>query len=250
MNGKLLRLFSVFTFLVLILVSFQEPTSKEPFAIDNFEKAKKALRRIYRAEPIEFYCGCQIVSSEEKNQYEIDPTACGLNSRKNEKRSTRLEWEHIMPASEFGRTMACWQGEGCESQLRGRKCCRKIDAMFQMMEGDMHNLVPSAGELNADRGNFEYGEIPGEERKYGACDFEVDFKEKIVEIRPEIRGIAARAYLYMAEKYGLRLEDSKKQMFSNWNKLYPPTEWEKKKASIVERLQGNKNPYVEGEGSL
>lgn len=246
------RFFTLVSIVLLILGSFfgfslnkHTLESKDSFSIDNFEKAKKALRRIYRAEPVEFYCGCQIVSSDEKNQYEIDPDSCGLGARKNTKRSTRLEWEHIMPASEFGQRMSCWQGEGCDADLKGRKCCRKIDILFQKMEGDMHNLVPSAGELNADRGNFSYGEIPGEERNYGDCDFEVDFKRRLVEIRPEIRGIAARAYLYMSAKYEVPLEDSKKNLYTEWNKAYPPAEWEKKKASIIERLQGNKNPFLD-----
>ena len=32
------------------------------------------------------------------------------------------------------------------------------------MEADMYNLYPAVGELNADRNNFRYGIIDGEER--------------------------------------------------------------------------------------
>lgn len=41
------------------------------------------------------------------------------------------------------------------------------------MQADMQNLFPSVGEINEDRPNFKCGEIDGEERKYGQCDFEV-----------------------------------------------------------------------------
>ena len=35
------------------------------------------------------------------------------------------------------------------------------------MQSDMHNLFPTVGEVNGDRSNFVFGEIDGEERKYG-----------------------------------------------------------------------------------
>ena len=58
------------------------------------------------------------------------------------------------------------------SNLR-RPECRKKSSEFNLAEGDLHNLVPFVGELNANRLNKEYGLIPPEERAYGARDFEV-----------------------------------------------------------------------------
>ena len=49
------------------------------------------------------------------------------------KRSKYIEWEHVVPAYNFGRQMPCWK-EG------GRKACQK-DSQFNLMEADMHNLV-------------------------------------------------------------------------------------------------------------
>lgn len=213
------------------------------FEIDNFERAKKALRRIYRAHPIEFYCGCPI-QPEGNNRYTIAIEDCGLQARKNPKRLIRLEWEHIVPASRFGQSLDCWSNCPIPGK-KGRACCRKVDSHFQKMEGDMHNLVPSSGELNADRGNYSFGEVPGEPRAYGICDFEVDFRLNIVEVRPEIRGDIARAYLYMEEKYGIGLTTAEKEEFKAWHEKDPPDAWEREKAKIVERLQGNKHPLIE-----
>ena len=50
-------------------------------------------------------------------------------------RANRIEWEHIMPAENFGKHLPCWQNGG-------RKACEK-DPLFNKMEGDMHNLVPA-----------------------------------------------------------------------------------------------------------
>ncbi|MDO6469820.1 endonuclease [Neptunomonas phycophila] len=49
------------------------------------------------------------------------------------------------------------------------------------MVTDLHNLVPSVGELNGDRSNFRFGMIPNEPRAYGQCDFEVNFKNRRAE---------------------------------------------------------------------
>ena len=54
-----------------------------------------------------------------------------------------------------------------------RKCARKFSKTFRKIEGDIFNLVPSVGEINEKRSNYEFAEIPGEERKFGKCDFEI-----------------------------------------------------------------------------
>lgn len=65
-----------------------------------------------------------------------DLASCGYEVRKRSERANRIEWEHIVPAADFGRQRQCWQ-EG------GRKNCVKNDPLFAQMEGDMHNLVPA-----------------------------------------------------------------------------------------------------------
>ena len=67
------------------------------------------------------------------------------------------------------------------------------------MESDMHNIFPAIGEINADRSNYPFGEIPGEPRKYGLCYMEI--KRKIVEPTEKVRGNIARAYFYMSYQY-------------------------------------------------
>jgi hypothetical protein len=71
-----------------------------------------------------------------------------------------------------------------EKKYKGRKCCSKISYEFKKMQADMHNLFPSIGEVNGDRSNFVFGEIDGEEREYGECDFEV--AERIAEPKKSI----------------------------------------------------------------
>ena len=73
------------------------------------------------------------------------------------------------------------------------------------MQSDMHNLFPSIGEVNGDRSNFVFGEIDGEEREYGECDFEV--AERIAEPKKSIRGDIARSYFYMSHQYKMEISE-------------------------------------------
>lgn len=200
----------------------------------NFGKAKAhLLNDVYGLRGNTFYCGCEYYGNT------VDHFECGYKPRKNKMRSKRLEWEHVMPAWEFGHQLQCWQ-EG------GRKECQK-DPMFLQMESDMHNLVPSVGEVNGDRSNYRYGMIEGETRVYGACDAEVDFKQRVMEPRDMIRGDVARTYFYMSYTYGMRLSDKQAKLFTAWDKLDPIDEGECERDRRIAAIQGTHNPYVSGQ---
>lgn len=166
--------------------------------------------------------------------------------RKNQKRGKYIEWEHVVPAWAFGNTRKCWREEICTdkygNKYKGRKCCTKIDKVFKAMEADMYNLYPAVGELNADRKNYKYGIIPGEERKYGACDFEV--ADKLVEPKEDIRGDIARTYFYMEKTYNVPISDKQRILFEVWDKQDKIDEWEIIRAKRIEKIQGNRNTFV------
>ena len=150
----------------------------------SFSQAKTKLKNIYKASPTTFYCGCGIKWKTKKKLIPVSSN-CGYSPRnkltkkgKINKRANRIEWEHVIPAWEFGHQMQCWQNGG-------RKVCKKNDK-FNDMEGDLHNLVPAIGEINADRSNFKFNMINGEHRVYGKCDSEVDFKNRTFEPAFEI----------------------------------------------------------------
>jgi deoxyribonuclease-1 len=202
----------------------------------SFSAAKRVLdNEIYVGHQVTFYCGCSyaeapIEGKPGRTRLTPDPRSCGLEPRKNANRAGRIEWEHVVPAWEFGHQLQCWQ-EG------GRKACKK-DPKFRQMEADMRNLVPAVGELNGDRSNYRFGMIPGEPRAYGACDFEVDFKARVVEPRPEVRGDVARIYFYMADRYGLRISSRQRKLFEAWDRQDPVSAWEAERARRIERAIG------------
>ena len=169
----------------------------------------------------------------------MDLKSCGYEVRTQETRASRIEWEHILPASSLGQARQCWQNGGREN-------CNRTDPVFNAMEGDMHNLAPSVGEVNADRSNFRFGVIPGEPSQYGACRFEVDSKQRVVEPREEIKGQIARIYFYMHDRYNLRMSDSQQQLYIAWNKAYPVLGWELERDRRIAARMGHNNPFVTG----
>lgn len=231
---------SISSIILILLSSFS--LSFNAFALvghaKSFTQAKHQAKKIYSTElpAISFYCGCKINTQEKK--WSIDFNSCGYQVRKQERRAKRVEWEHIVPAWEFGHQLQCWQNGG-------RKNCGKTSDTFKKMESDLHNLVPSVGEVNGDRSNYRFSQWNAKAGQYGQCDMVVDFKDRKVEPPARARGQIARAYFYMQKEYGLKISSSQMKLFNAWNKTYPVTSLECQRDKAVAAKQGNHNPYVQ-----
>ncbi len=208
-------------------------------APSSFYSAKKMAAIVYKDQRQTFYCNCpftEVTDNKGRKKLVPDLKKCGYQVRKQETRANRIEWEHVMPAWVFGHQRQCWQ-------KGGRKNCQK-DATFRAMEADLFNLVPSVGEVNGDRSNFSFGDLSYIPDMYGKCDFKVDFKTKRAEPPEEKRGKIARVYLYMADKYQLKLSSQDKKLYSAWNNMYPVSTWEAKRHKRISKLMGWENPYT------
>ncbi|AIR85072.1 deoxyribonuclease I [Pantoea rwandensis] len=202
---------------------------------NNFQQAKVVAAQINADAPAEFYCGCKISWHGKKGVPDL--SSCGYSVRKNANRAERIEWEHVMPAWEFGHQRQCWQNGG-------RKKCSK-DADYRRIESDLHNLQPAIGEVNGDRNNFQYSQWNGGDAQYGQCAMKVDFKQKLAQPPERARGAIARTYFYMRDQYQLRLSRQQTQLFTAWNKQYPVSQWECERDNRIAQVQGNHNPYVQ-----
>ncbi|WP_312663695.1 deoxyribonuclease I [Pantoea sp. CTOTU49201] len=202
---------------------------------NNFSQAKTYAAQINADAPADFYCGCKISWHGKKGVPDLN--SCGYSVRKNANRAERIEWEHVMPAWEFGHQRQCWQNGG-------RKSCSK-DADYRRIESDLHNLQPAIGEVNGDRNNFQYSQWNGGEQQYGQCGMKVDFKQKLAQPPERARGAIARTYFYMRDQYHLRLSRQQTQLFTAWDKQYPVTTWECERDNRIAKVQGNHNSYVQ-----
>lgn len=220
---------------LVLLLAIPAIAEDFPHTIRNFSQAKRLAAEVYVDHKQTFYCGCEY--NEKKR---VDTALCGYVPRKNKRRGQRIEWEHVVPAHALGHTRQCWREPICLTKsgkaYKGRRCCERVDPEFRAMVSDLNNLVPAVGELNGDRSNYSFSMLEGEEREYGACDFEVDFKLRKVEPVPSVRGDIARTYFYMHETYGLPISDKQRRLFDVWDKSDPVSEWEQERKARIEAI--------------
>ncbi len=202
----------------------------------SFARSKNILAKtVYASHKKLFYSECKYIIR--KNRLLPIHKSCGFKYRKNKKRAKRVEWEHVVPAWHFGHKLKCWK-------KGGRLECRLKNKKFRQMEADMHNLVPVIGEINSDRSNYPYKIIKGEKRIYGKPDVEVSFKLNIFEPPKDKYGDVARIYLYMRDKYGIKLSYQQEKQFIKWNNEDPVDNWERVKNRSIAKIQGDQNPYI------
>ncbi|MBE6450192.1 MAG: endonuclease I [Alphaproteobacteria bacterium] len=212
--------------------------------ISSFSQAKKLLSQVYADHKETLYCGAK---------FNADNTVIlpdGFHTPKHERRSKRIEWEHVVPAENFGRTFSEWK-EGHSDcvdskgkSFKGRNCAEKISQEYRLMQSDMHNLFPAIGSVNAMRSNFNFTELSaGTPNTFGSCTMKIDGKK--VEPPDEVKGIIARTYFYMEQEYPrFKISKQMKQLLTVWDKKYPVSEWECIRSKRIEEIQGNPNKIV------
>jgi len=209
--------------------------------IQSFSKAKKLLEReVYHDHRETIYCAADFTPTKQV----IAPE--GFISKKHVKRSLRVEWEHVVPAENFGRTFTEWR-EGhpeCISSkgkpFKGRKCASKMNQQYRYIQADMHNLFPAIGSVNALRSNYSFTVLPAEDADFGSCNMKIDSRK--AEPPERSRGRVARTYMYMDQAYqAFSMSRKTRQLMTAWDKQYPVSEWECEREARITKVQGNRN---------
>lgn len=150
-------------------------------------------------------------------------------------RDRRYNIEHVYPMGWVVKALRCGD----------RQACRRNSERFNRIEADMHNMYPARKDLNKDRGSYPFREIRGERRVERDCDFEIDHRARVVEPRPAVRGDIARAMLYMAERYDLKIYERQRRMLLDWHRDDPPDDAERRRNRLIAELQGRSNAWIE-----
>lgn len=213
--------------------------------IESFNQAKKLLeQKVYFDHRETFYCRATFDSKKNVTLPK------GFTTEKHEKRAHRVEWEHVVPAENFGRAFAEWR-DGDEECVRsngkpfkGRACAEKANQEFRYMQADLYNLYPAIGAVNAIRSNFNYQMLPDTAATFGTCPMKV--ANRRAEPPEYTRGPIARSTLYMAEAYAdvYKLSNQQRQLMEAWNKMYPADQWECTRAQRIQKIQKNENRFV------
>lgn len=233
-NGFLTSLITVW----LLTVSLQGFAA--PASFDQAKALAKTEMYFDRNEEGTLYCGCQWQwVGRSGGRVDLPPCNYEVRSEGQRNRAERIEWEHIVPASNFGRARQCWQDGG-------RSNCNRVDPVFNAMEADLHNLSPSVGEINGDRSNFRFGVLPDTPYRHGSCDFKVDFASRVAEPRDSVKGKVARIYFYMHDYYDLPMSDSQQRLLMAWALQFPVSDWELERDQRISKVMGHSNHFVSG----
>lgn len=161
---------------------------------------------------------------------------CGFrfNNQGKTVRDESIKIEHIYSTSSMLKFLDC----------NSRMQCRDSEnKKFTQMEADLHNLYPAWLNLHTIYYDLQYGEIDGEDWRFDSCDFER--RNGVAEPRPLARGNIARSIFYMHDIYGIPLEEDLLQKLKEWNRLDPPSNHEFQRNNKIEKIQGNRNPYID-----
>lgn len=138
--------------------------------------------------------------------------------------ATVLNTEHTWPQSKFG-------GKEKDSQ----KC-------------DLHHLFPSDSQMNSTRSSHPFGEVVADRQnvKCSASRFGKDSSGRWAFEPPnKHKGDVARALFYFSLRYNLSIDEAQEATLRKWNALDPVSPEELSRNDEVEKIQGNRNPFID-----
>ncbi|WP_223427455.1 endonuclease [Alcanivorax limicola] len=134
------------------------------------------------------------------------------------------------------------QHAGC---THARLCRNNAD--YLRASNDMHHMFPVERQSDLDRRGALFGElrsgVPTSER----CGYRLGFQT--FEPPEAVRGIVARAMMYMHVEHDVPLAGSY-EMFLRWHEESPPETAERERNALIGEIQGNRNPFIDNPASM
>ena len=236
----------IVVFIILIALSPALMAENGNTYNDSFSTAKKWLESgVYYDHRTTVYCGAEWLPDKTVVLPE------GFETDKYKSRAKKIEWEHVVPAENFGRTFSEWRDghkdckDGKGKEYKGRKCAELVNQEYRYMQADMYNLYPAIGAVNALRQNYNFTQFQDDTKSsFGSCLMKIQDQKAEPPVRA--RGVIGRTYLYFESVYRrYRMSDSQRKLMQAWDKLYPVDEWECERACRIYRIQKNENKIVQ-----
>lgn len=130
---------------------------------------------------------------------------------------------------------------------RARMDPNEDGALYEHQQSDVHILYPSDSDANSTRGSNRYGVV--------TADRNLDFLpsvsglnaqgDRVFEPRDARKGDIARAVLYFSIRWGRGIEATEQGVLRQWVVSDPVDDRERQRNTLVEAVQGNRNPFVD-----
>ncbi len=134
-------------------------------------------------------------------------------------------------------------------------------AGIRPMDGDVHNLRPEDGSVNEDKSNKDFGKVQPNGFQHSEAT-ECWYNENYWEPGPSTKGQVARIVFYMATRYegeegemdlealngitnGSLPTHGDMSALLEWNRQYPPSDFERRRNERIFSIQRNRNPFVD-----
>ena len=212
--------------------------------VESFSQAKRILlSRVFYDHKVTLYCSAPFTADKQVQ------LPAGFVAEKSKSREKRIEWEHIVPAENFGRAFSEWRdgAPACTNShgsFKGRKCADLASREYRLMQADFYNLYPAIGAVNAARKNYPFTALPASTPStFGSCPMKI--QDGRAEPPDAVKGLVARTHLYRQAAYPkFRLSSQQQKLMEAWDRMYPATDWECLRAERIQALQGNENPFT------
>lgn len=237
----------------------QQATQGNHHSQSFYAVKKEMLEKIYYDHRQTLYCDAEFTAHKKiikphgfklPNLRKVNFKVYDIAPEELQRKAERMEWEHIVPAQNFGKTFTEWQNGhknctfGKGAKYKGRACAEQENEEFRYMYTDMYNLYPAIGAVNYLRANFNFTQFDDKvANTFGQCALKIAHNK--AEPPDGVKGLIARTYLYMEKTYPrYKIGEPMRGILTVWNKKYPLTMWECQRASRIEKVQGNANQII------
>lgn len=175
---------------------------------------------------------------KQDNQFVIKEAYCNKYYGKEEFRGKKGPAPQTIPDNTVINVEHTWP----QSRFSG-----KFNKDFQ--KSDLHHLYPTDSQLNAIRGNKNFGDVSTntvplkcQQSKYGKSS---SSGRDVFEPPQVHKGRVARAIFYFSVRYDLPIDPEEEAYLKKWNAQYPVDQAEITRNEEIYKIQGNRNPFID-----
>lgn len=120
----------------------------------------------------------------------------------------------------------------------------------ELQKSDLHHLFPTDSKANSTRGNFEFADVT-ENQNLKGCGASKSGPSTTsgghTYFEPPLthKGNVARAVFYFSIRYKMPIGHAQEEFLRRWNDLDPVDDAEMVRNAAIEKLQGNRNPFID-----